>query len=58
MRRGPWADRRKEVRGRVEAPGDEKDHQIWDCLLGERMYGSDGMKLVQEWLSGNMSLVK
>ena len=45
MQRGTQADRGKEVRGRTEAPGDEKNHEVWDCLLGERMYGSDGLNL-------------
>lgn len=44
MRRGAQVDRRKEVCGRAEAPGHEKDHKVWDLLLGEGMYGRNGVK--------------
>ena len=32
-----------EVCGRAETQGYEKDHQVRDCLLGEGMYGGDGV---------------
>ena len=37
-------DRRKELCGRPEAPWHEEDHQVWDRILRERMYGCDGVK--------------
>ena len=54
MQRGAQADRGKEVRGRAEAPGDKKDHEVRDCLLGERMYGGDGLK---QWGTGFLPIL-
>ena len=34
----------EEVCRRTETPGHEENHQIWNCILGKRMYGGDGVK--------------